>query len=71
MRKYYIKFLQYLCKRELRTLSNMYPNTLEELIIWHDFMAIETITKNDKKGLLGICVQTSNALEILNKKEEK
>ena len=67
MKKYYRKILQYLCKRELKIISDKFPNTLNELIQWHDFMAMECVNgeTKGKDRMLGICTQTSNELEKL------
>ena len=68
MRKYYLKILQILCKKELKAISDKKDkHTLKELIQWYDLMAIECInieTKNQER-LLKIYVQTVNKLEKL------
>lgn len=66
MKKLYLKLLQHLCQKELKKISDVYPNTMDEIIKWHDFMAIECINAETKgeKRVLGICVGTSNLLEM-------
>jgi hypothetical protein len=61
----YLNLLQRLCKRELKKIADDYPATRDELIKWHDFMAIECVSSGAKSRgrLLGICVATSNELE--------
>ena len=61
----YRNILQWLCRRELKKIADKYPNTVDELIKWHDFMAIECINAETKgrERMLGICIGTSNALD--------
>lgn len=64
MKKLYRKLLSILVRRELREITNIYPYSIDELIDYHDFMAIETM-KNPR--ILGISVQTAMYLSRLKK----
>jgi len=65
MKKLYLKFLSRLCKRELKKISTKYPHTCEDLIRYHDFMAIQCVnTETEAQSrILGISVSTADALE--------
>ena len=67
MKRLYLKILQYLCRKELKRISDAYPNTLDELIAWHDYMALECINSETKgkDRILGVCVGTANWLDKL------
>ena len=73
MKKYYLKILQKLCRYELKHICDAYPNSLDDLILWHDFMAIQSINSKTKAkdNLLGVCVQTAKELEKLIDKGSK
>ena len=68
MRKHYRKLLRWLCRKEMRNIADQYPISREELIRYHDFMAISCINTQtkSKERILGISVATANALEINN-----
>jgi hypothetical protein len=61
----YLKVLHWLCRRELKRIADKYPQTREELIKYHDFMAIECINSKTKAKdrILGISVNTARMLE--------
>lgn len=61
----YLKLLQILCRRELKKIADDYPQSNEELIKYHDYMAILCINAETKAKdrVLGISVATANALE--------
>jgi hypothetical protein len=61
----YLRILKRLCRYELRRIADKYPQTREELIAYHDFMAIECIDADteSKDRILGISVNTANMLE--------
>lgn len=69
----YLKVLQWLCRRELRRISNNYPHTLKELIAYHDFMAIECVNAETptKDRILGISLSTAKALEDANTRDSQ
>lgn len=64
----YLKILQWLCRKELRRIADKYPQTRDELIKYHDFMAIECINAETKTKdrVLGISVNTAMMLENPN-----
>ncbi len=64
----YIKILQWLCRKELKRIADKYPQTRDELIKYHDFMAIECINAETetKDRVLGISVNTARMLENPN-----
>lgn len=64
----YLKILQRLCRKELRRIADKYPHTRDELIKYHDFMAIECINAETKTKdrVLGISVNTARMLENPN-----
>jgi len=67
LRGKYLNLLQRLCRIELRKISDKYPMTREELIKYHDYMAInclESSVKN-KDRVLGVSVATARALDDL------
>lgn len=68
LHSWYLKILQYLCRHELKTIADKYPQTKEELIKYHDFMSIECINIETKaqERILGISVATANALENIS-----
>lgn len=68
----YRNILQWLCRRELKKIGDKYPNTIDELIKWHDFMAMECINAETKgrERMLGICIGTSNALDNKQTKQK-
>ncbi len=61
----YLKLLKYLCKKEIRRISITYPISREELIRYHDFLAIECLGSNKPSAerILGVCISTSRELE--------
>lgn len=61
----YLNLLQYLCKRELKKIADNYPHTRDDLIKYHDYMAIECINAKTKSQdrILGISISTVNMLE--------
>jgi len=65
MYEWYLRLLQWLCRKELKRISNKYPITKQEVIRWHDFMAIECIEADTpaKDRVLGMMVATANLLE--------
>lgn len=65
IRKKYQKLLQYLCRKELKVIADNYPQTREDLILYHDMMAIECINEDTtaQKRILGISVSTAKMLE--------
>ena len=67
LKKYYIEKLQKLCRRELKKIGDISFYTIDELIEWHDFMAINCINceNESQKRILKICVQTAKKLEEL------
>ena len=67
LRDKYISLLQRLCRVELRKIADKYPMTRQELVEYHDFMAInclESSVKNSNR-ILGISVATARALDDL------
>lgn len=56
MEKLYRKLLSILVRRELRQMPSYYPITLDDLITYHDFMAIEAM---NNPRLLGVSVQSA------------
>lgn len=64
----YLQLLQWLCRRELKKITKSYPNTREELIRYHDFMAIGCVDAENpaRDRLLGISVGTARMLEKTN-----
>lgn len=71
MKELYLKILQYLCKRELKIITDKYPQTKKELIRYHDFMAIECINAETKAKdrMLGISINSAMMLEDCNDKK--
>jgi len=67
MKRIYLNMLQYLCRRELKRISVVSTNTVDELIKWHDYMAIECVNSETKgkDRILGICVATADWLDKL------
>jgi len=65
MKNLYLKFLQYLCRKELKTIANEYPQSRGTLIRYYDLLAIECINAETKSKdrLLGICLSTATMLE--------
>ena len=67
LRAKYISLLQRLCKIELRKIADKYPMTRQELVRYHDFMAINCLDSSVKNRdrILGISVATARALDGL------
>jgi hypothetical protein len=67
MRAKYLKLLHWLCRRELQHIADKYPQTREELVRYHDFMAIACINAEtpSKERILGISVNTARMLEAV------
>lgn len=65
MYTYYLKLLQWLCRRELRRISDKYPHTRKELITYYDMLAIECLNDENPAAarIRRISVSTANALE--------
>jgi hypothetical protein len=65
MKELYIKLLQYLCRRELKKISDQYPHSRKDLIRYHDFMAMECVNTETKaqERVLGISLSTAKLLE--------
>ena len=61
----YLQLLQWLCRKELRRITDVYPQTREDLVKYHDFMAIECINVETKAQdrILGVSVNTAKMLE--------
>ena len=73
MKTIYLKFLQWLCKKEIRRIADKYPNSLDDLIKYHDFMAIACLDSEAKSAdrILGISVSTAQMLDKLKTYEVK
>ena len=61
----YQKLLQWFCRKELRRIADKDIRTREELIRYHDLMAIQCINEETKTEarVLGIAVSTAKMLE--------
>jgi hypothetical protein len=51
-----------LCRAELKIIGKGYPNTITELIQWHDWMALQCMDDPKRDELFGICVETAQTL---------
>lgn len=65
LRSIYLQLLQRLCRRELKRIADKYPNTLENLIKYHEFMAIECVNQETKvqERIFGISINTAILLD--------
>lgn len=61
----YVKLLQRLCRRELKRIADLDAPRRDELVRYHDFMAIRCINAETPatEKILGISVATANMLE--------
>ena len=63
-RKIYLRALKWICLKEIKRVVDMYPDIpIEELIHYHDCVAIECIEHPGKEKLIGVSLCTSRMLE--------
>jgi len=67
IRLVYRQILRFLVREELRKITDTDTYTLDDLINYHDFMAIECM---DNRRILGVSIQSAIQLDKLKKLQE-